>query len=84
MMIFFYLIKVELLDQVQISASAAQVSLRHCLHALFLQTIHHVVKGILVWQRSKCLQQREKKKELKSNIHSTFGHIVVSSKIVIE
>lgn len=38
------LIDVELLNQVQIRAFPPQVSFGHCLNALFLQTVHHIVE----------------------------------------
>lgn len=53
------LIDVELLNQVQISAFSTQVSLGHRLHALFLQTIHHIIEGILVRQCCKRLQKQK-------------------------
>lgn len=53
------LIDVELLNQVKISALSTQVSLGHCLHALFLQAIYHIIEGILVRQGCKCLQKEK-------------------------
>lgn len=38
------LIDVELLNQVQISAFAPQVSLGNCLYTLLLQTVHHIIE----------------------------------------
>lgn len=43
------LVDVELLDQVQIGAFPTQMSLGHRFHALFFQTVHHVIERILVW-----------------------------------
>lgn len=52
-LVFYYsyanLIDVELLNQIQIGAFPIQVSLSYCLHSLLLQTVHHVVEGVLVW-----------------------------------
>lgn len=42
------LVDVELLDQVQIGAFPTQMSLGHRFHALFFQTVHHVIERILV------------------------------------
>lgn len=36
------------------------MSLGHCLHALFLQTVHHVVEGILVRQCRQRLKEKTK------------------------
>lgn len=55
------LIDVELLNQVQIGALPPQVSLGHCLHALFLQTVHHIIEWILVRQRCKRLYKKERR-----------------------
>lgn len=57
------LIDVELLHQVEIGAFPTQMSLGHCFHALFFQTVHHVIERILVWQGCKRLQKKKKKRE---------------------
>lgn len=57
------LIDVELLDQVEIGAFPTQMSLGHCFHALFFQTVHHVIERILVWQRCKRLQKKRKREK---------------------
>lgn len=49
------LINVELLNQIQISAFSTQMPLRHRLHALLLQAVHHIIERILVRQRCKSL-----------------------------
>lgn len=54
------LINVELLNQIQISAFSPQMPLRHRLHALLLQDVHHIIEGILVWQRCKSLGKKIK------------------------
>lgn len=53
------LINVELLNQVQISAFSPQMPLGHRLHALFLQTVHHIIERILVRQ---CCESLDKKR----------------------
>lgn len=59
------LIDVELLNQVQISAFPPQMSLGHCLHALLLQTIHHIVKRVLIRQCCKRLQKEKENEVIK-------------------
>lgn len=50
-----YLVDVELLHEVEVSSLPAQVSLGHGFDALLLQTVHHVIVGVLVWEASKSL-----------------------------
>lgn len=52
------LINVELLNQIQISAFSTQMPLRHRLHALLLQAVHHIIERILVRQCCKSLEKK--------------------------
>lgn len=52
------LINVELLNQIQIGAFSTQMPLRHRLHALLLQAVHHIIERILVWQCCESLQKK--------------------------
>lgn len=51
-----HLIEGKLLPQVRVHALAGQVCLDEPLHALLLQTICHVVEGVLVREGSQRLQ----------------------------
>lgn len=50
------LIDIELLYEVEVSALPAQVSLGHGFNALLLQTVYHVVVGVLVWEACQSLK----------------------------
>lgn len=50
------LVDVELFHEVEVSAFPAQMSLGHGFDALLLQTVHHVVVGVLVWEACQSLK----------------------------
>lgn len=53
-----YLVDVELLHQVQVGSLSAQVPLAHGFDALLLQTVHHVVVGVLVRESCQSLERK--------------------------
>lgn len=57
------LIYIKLLDQVKIGSFPPQMSLGNGLHALLLQTIHHIIKWILVGQCCKSLQKERRRRQ---------------------
>lgn len=60
-----HLIERQLCSQVNISASSAQETLDQRFHALLLQSICHIIEGVLVWERRQRLEGGHRKPRLR-------------------